>query len=655
MHDYQWQSLAGQKPKKDIKKFRQLLGVQVTKRYQNGKAKTVEFKLYVKQKFTHITLVGPFNDWGKTSGRNYTLKPDKTSTFFTLKVSEGKIKHKTPYLFLVNGVHLRDPASVFFDNKGNSVFWDYDDPGTYQLRHNPPDKLKRSTRILQTDLPGLITHFRSKSGKLGWEIDTSDSYRFITESGVIKKIKDLGFNTIQFLPVARSIDGGKWSMRYLVPFLYSINDYWGDPDEFTRMIDTFHKHGIAVILDLVISHAPYKDFTIFNIPAEDIGIHHWKDNDDQQVFLGERTSWGTKRYRISDENIRRFVTDSAIHFIKHYRVDGFRIDNVDGILRKGAAGQGEGRPHAREFMRTFAETVYSYAPQTLLNYESHYFYKNNAHLLVAPLKSHKQALGATAYTSSRLTYYFHSKLMPMSSDEVSIWKFKDIAEEKEWGKSNSTVADFHNHDAAAGLMTGRATGSYAYDALLLDNPELHFHAIGKIKVMEALISYGAEGRTLDLLQTFLLQTGTFEHDSTIHWFLEQTEAIRGMLNFKRCINETMEDEAFWPVNTDKRQYINLDEASKTLVIKRSADPKDKHGFLIVINISSILTTDFTVPTVVQTEHKLILNSDSFEYSGSGRTHYQETFTPEKTCLFKYFKYGIPIEVIAPYAVLVFKY
>jgi hypothetical protein len=63
-------------------------------------------------------------------------------------------------------------------------------------------------------------------------------------------------------------------------------------------------------------------------------------------------------------------------------------------------------------------------------------------------------------------------------------------------------------------------------------PSNHHHAIGKIKVMEAYISFCMEGRTLDLVQTFLLQPGTFEHDSSIRWYLTFNPVNRHLLNYK---------------------------------------------------------------------------------------------------------------------------
>jgi 1,4-alpha-glucan branching enzyme len=241
--------------------------------------------------------------------------------------------------------------------------------------------------------------------------------------------------------------------------------------------------------------------------------------------------------------------------------------------------------------------------------------------------------------------------MPKSADEISPWKLQHIIEEKEWGDSNSTVADFHNHDAAAGLMSGRATGSYAYDALILKKPDLHYHAVGKIKVMESIISLLCEGRTLDLLQTHFLQTGTFEHDSSIHWYLDQLEANRGVLEFKKSINHILDIPAFWPVNVSNRKVINIDEKSKSLTVVRSSKEED---YVVFINIASFMQFDFKIPVPKKGKYELILNSDMQKFAGSGRTNFNNVFNSEQVNQFEYFNYGLNITTVPPYAIFIWK-
>ncbi|MCA9459905.1 MAG: hypothetical protein KC550_05145, partial [Nanoarchaeota archaeon] len=598
---YEWEkSTFNPKPLRDISMWNCDFGVTVLERDKKGFSKKVLVKVLLESKNSQIYIVGDFNNWEEDLKKldDYKLKADEYGVFASIELEN--FHHKMAYKFVLvqdfEIKYLQDPAGAYFDNFGNTIFWDFVCPEAYKQKYDFVDTVHRSTKILQTDLPGLISHFANKDGVCGRDVDEFDYYNFISDSGVISQIKSLGFNTIQFLPFAQSIDGNNWKFRYLVPFQFAVQKNWGNPDDFARMIDEFHKAGIAVIGDFVLGHLPFKDYEIFGQSCKHNGLHAWlKDDLRSYVFMKEETMWGTIRPDFDNEFVRNFFISSCLHFMKYYKIDGFRIDNVDGIIRYGPNGDGEERPNGRRFLRDLNSQIYSYNPYALIHFEAHYFYGDNAKMLVHPIEYDDRALGATAYNESRLTYFFHKDYMLKGVQEVSVWKFKDLIDEKVWGQSSSTVSDFHNHDAAAGLMEMRATGSYAYDTMTCTSPQNHFHALGKIKVMEAIISFLQEGRTLDLLQTFLLQTGTFEHDSSIHWHLTFNEVSRNMVEFKKSINLIMDDASFWPMFTKNRQILNLDEKNKVLVFERSSEFEGKESnYVIIVNISSFTHRNYKV-------------------------------------------------------------
>ncbi len=660
---YQWEELCNSKlsNKQDITNWNSRFGPQVLTRNTDNTAKKVKFSTLVLNKYWRVFLVGNFNNWERDIEQleAYELLPDEYHAFYSVEL-EGVITHKDEYKFLIyNGRFewlMQDPAGHYFTDFGNTVFWDFEDPSAYKQQYSLIDNCNRSVRVMQTDLPGLIAHYANKSGVCGRDVKQKEYYKFIAQSGVVEAIKELGFNTIQFLPFAQSIDGDNWKLRYLVPFQYAIQKNWGTPDEFAQMVDEFHKYDIAVIGDFVIGHFPDRDFKIFGQDCDVNGIHLWKKSDNECLYLKDETSWGSRRPDTHNTLVREFLYSSCLHFMKRYKIDGFRIDNVDGIIRYGDNGEGDERAYGRVFLKELNYHIYLYNPQALIHYEAHYYYEDNAKMLVAPIQSSSRALGATAYNSSRLTYYFHTQYMLKSVEEVSMWKFKHITDEMEWGGSNSTVADFHNHDAAAGLMEQRATGSYAYDAMMAKNPANHPHAVGKIKVMEAFISFFREGRTLDLLQTFLLQAGTFEHDCSIHWHLTFNEANKNMVNFKREVNSIMKHPAFWPCNVDKRKYLNVDDSAKMLVVERlgKSEQGEEERFIIIINFSAWKHHNYKVGLTTQRDFEVIFNSDKFEYCGMGIANYPNILKNYPSTNFELLTREVELDVVAPYGIIVLK-
>lgn len=650
---YQWESLLYRENLKRKKSYDQQFGYQIISRTEKGVALEVKFRVY-SNSFDDIFLIGPFNNWGKKDLDSFKLTCLDQTGFH--EITTKLIHHKDPYLFLSRNEVLRDPACTYFDEKGNCVFWDFSDPSTYKKQYAGPNTLRQCTVLLQTDLPGLVSRWYLFDETIKSLDETNlDVYSYIATCGVLKKIKELGFNTIQFLPVGQSIDGNNWKFRYLIPYGFAIQKNWGTPDSFMKMIDECHRLGIAVVCDLILSHCPHKEYKMCGLVGEDVGLHKWITKYHEETYLQEFTPWGTMRFRYGDTNVRRYLIESALLFSTVYGIDGFRIDNVDGILRYGDHGDGPEREFGRVFMREFTSCVYDHNPYALIHLESHYFYGDNAKMLVSPLSIDPRALGATAYNSSRLTYYFHKEFMPKAVEDISVWRFEHIRDEKEWGQSNSTIADFHNHDAAAGLMHGRATGSYAYDALILKNPNLAFHAIGKIKVMEAIIAFGCEGRFLDLLQTFLLQIGTFEHDSSVHWdLLKNNESTKQVINYKKKINTIVSHPAFFPENTVYRKYVNVDEQHKVLVIKREDRTQTKEAFYIIINLSSNYLCNYAIGVEKRGTYSVIFNSDNKEFAGTNNILFNETYTSQKSMNFALFSQEISFDSLAPYQVLILK-
>lgn len=653
-YDYQWEYLYdNQNAKKDLSLWSSHFGIQVLQRNSLGVVSKVRVSLLIDNSNLDIYIVGNFNDWGQKDLNKYKLKHDEHSVFASIVLDD--LKHRDEYKFLVvdkkNKFYIQDPAGSYFSDSGNTIFWDFEDPSCYKQEYGFVDTFNRSIKILQTDLPGLVSHFANKQGVCGRDVAQKSLYEFIAESGVIEEIKKQGYNSVQFLPFAQSIDGSNWKFRYLVPFQYAIQKNWGTPDEFAYMVDMFHKAGIAVIGDFVLGHLPHKDYNIFGQSSNEHGIHHWKKKDGTYLYLKDETAWGTMRIDFDNKFVREFFVSSCLHFMKRYKVDGFRIDNVDGIIRYGQNGDGDERANGRTFLRELNSNIYDYNPSALIHLEAHYYFEDNAKMLVAPIESNPRALGASAYNSSRLTYFFHRDFMFKGGDDISIWRIKHIMEEKEWGRSNSTVADFHNHDAAAGLMAMRCTGAYAYDCMTTGSFSNHIHAVGKIKVMEAIIAFGCEGRTLDLAQTFLLQPGTFEHDSSIRWYLTFNQVNKALFDFKRDVNRIMDESAFWPVNVRQREYLNVDDKSKVLVIKRESEEGE---FIIVINTGANIIHNYKVGLKSKQNYKCVFNSDDLKYAGMGLANYSVELVNRESKNFEVLDREVELTSLAPYGIVVLK-
>lgn len=145
---------------------------------------------------------------------------------------------------------------------------------------------------------------------------------FDAVSSRLDDLKDLGINTIEFMPVAQFPGERNWGYDGTYPF--AIQNSYGGPEGLQRTVNECHAKGLAVILDVVYNHlGPEGNY------LRDFGPY----------FTSKyKTPWGDAVNfddAFSDE-VRLFFIESALHLFCDYHVDALRIDAVHGIVDTSA-------------------------------------------------------------------------------------------------------------------------------------------------------------------------------------------------------------------------------------------------------------------------------------------------------------------------------
>ena len=165
-------------------------------------------------------------------------------------------------------------------------------------------------------------------------------------NSVAKQCTDvLGPNHFEFVllsPAQEHIEGEQWWTSYQ-PVSYQLESKLGTRDEFKRMVDTCHKHGVKVIADAVINHMAGIDggtgvagtkFKHYSYPElyEESDFHHCgltPDDDivnysDQQE-LQECELSNLADLRTDQPNVQETIA-GYLNDLLSLGVDGFRID-----------------------------------------------------------------------------------------------------------------------------------------------------------------------------------------------------------------------------------------------------------------------------------------------------------------------------------------
>jgi maltooligosyltrehalose trehalohydrolase len=119
---------------------------------------------------------------------------------------------------------------------------------------------------------------------------------------------ELGVTHVELLPV--NDFNGAWNWGYDGVLWYAVHEPYGGPDGLKRFVDAAHNQGLAVVLDVVYNHlGPSGNYLPRFGPYLKSG----------------RNTWG-ELVNLEAPNVRRYVIDNALMWLRDYHVDGLRLD-----------------------------------------------------------------------------------------------------------------------------------------------------------------------------------------------------------------------------------------------------------------------------------------------------------------------------------------
>src|SRR5690606_21690067 len=132
------------------------------------------------------------------------------------------------------------------------------------------------------------------------------------------------YNAIQLMAIQEHPYYG--SFGYHVSNFFAASSRFGTPDELKELIDAAHGMGIAVILDIVHSHA---------VKNENEGLAKFDGTSTQYFHAGSRgdhDAWDSKCFDYGKPEVVHFLLSNCRYWLDEYRFDGFRFDGVTSML-----------------------------------------------------------------------------------------------------------------------------------------------------------------------------------------------------------------------------------------------------------------------------------------------------------------------------------
>ena len=134
----------------------------------------------------------------------------------------------------------------------------------------------------------------------------------------LEKLADLGITCIELMPLAEF--PGRFGWGYDGVLLFAPTRLYGEPEDLCCFVNEAHRHGIAVILDVVYNHLGPDGNYLAQFSEHYFTERHKNEWGDGINFDGEHS-----------EPVREFFLSNARYWIEEFHFDGLRLDATQSI------------------------------------------------------------------------------------------------------------------------------------------------------------------------------------------------------------------------------------------------------------------------------------------------------------------------------------
>ena len=285
---------------------------------------------------TSVSVIGDFPGSNWTAQPQYQMTNTADGYYWTLHITGLTPGVEYSYQYLVDGtLKIADPYTEKILDPNNDQFIP---SGTYpSLKPYPTGLTTGIVGELQTAAPAYnwqVTNFQrpDKRNLVIYELllrDFVGNHDWNTLRDTLNYIKRLGVNAVEIMPFNEFEGNISWG--YNPDFYFAPDKYYGPENTLKEFIDSCHKDGIAVLMDMVLNHsfgsAPmvqlYWD-AVNNRPAAN---NPWFNPVPKHAF--------NVGYDMNHESLatRYFVSRVVDHWLNDYKVDGFRFDLSKGFTQ----------------------------------------------------------------------------------------------------------------------------------------------------------------------------------------------------------------------------------------------------------------------------------------------------------------------------------
>jgi 1,4-alpha-glucan branching enzyme len=546
---------------------------------------------------SRVSVIGDFNQW---DGRRHQMRNRGTSGVWELFIPH--LKPKILYKFEIrtnDGTILTksDPFGFLFEQRPKTAAVVYD---INKYQWNDQDWMSRRAGVdyLRHPMSTYEVHLGS------WKRKTGENNRWLTyreaADELIPYVKDMGFNFIEFLPLAEHPFDGSWG--YQVTGYYAATSRFGDPEDLMYLIDRCHQEDIGVILDWVPAHFPKDSYALEYFD----GTHLFEHEDPRQ---GLQKDWDTLIFNYGRKEVANFLIANALFWLDKYHFDGLRIDAVASMLYLDySRKEGEWIPNkyggkenleAIELIKKMNTKIYEQFPGAMTIAEESTAWPG------VTLPVH---LGGLGFLFKWNMGWMHDMLTYMSKDPLHRRYHMDML-------TFALLYAFHENFL---LPLSHDEVVHGKSSLLSKMPGDDWQKFANLRLLFGYM-YGEPGKKLLFMGGEFGQRWEWDHDNELQWHLLQYELHKGLKLFVKELNRLYHSEpALYECDQEYSGFEWIDfrdtESSIVSFIRRGKSTKD--FLLFVFNFTPVPRVKYRIGAPRPGFYRELINSDADCFGGS---------------------------------------